>query len=140
MPRHFASDLIGRKWVNGARGPTEFDCWGLLAYVEATYFNTQLPAFPNLDAKDETQVQSLVDKTLAAGEWIKIDQPVNGCAVAMGAALKMTHVGVYLTEGYGMVLHCMENGGVICQRITTMSNYGLNVLGFYIPKSWSQPS
>jgi cell wall-associated NlpC family hydrolase len=146
--KHWASDYIGMKWVNGARGPDTFDCWGLLCAVYKNHFNTILPTYAGIDAQDQSKTVPEIAKGIASGDWVKIDKPINGAAVALGANNIVTHVGIYLAVDRGHLLHAVSpamggrgfGGGVVCHRIETVRNRCLNVIGYYIPRTWPKPN
>ncbi len=48
---HWADHYIGQPWHAGARGPDEFDCWGLFLAIQRTCFGRDLPEIP-VDAND----------------------------------------------------------------------------------------
>lgn len=136
MNRHWASDLIGKRWKNGGYGPTEFDCWGLYWYVAKTYFLKEVPKFLGVDALNVADVRTAATNALNTGDWIKLDRPLNGCVVAIGPLSLVEHVGVYLDIDNGVILHCMPKAGVLCQKEATITNHGVKVLGYYIHKTW----
>lgn len=135
--RHFASDYIGKKWVNGARGPDKFDCWGLCYYVLKKEYDTDVPSYLGVDAKDLSTTTVLLTAAMSTlTEWAQVDTPEDGCIVAMGMGADVTHVGIYLDVDGGTVLHCMDRMGVLCQRIQTLANHRLSIHGYYVPRSW----
>ena len=137
--RHWASDFIGMKWVNGGRGP-HFDCWGLVHHVYHHIHGTTVPLYAGVDATDPNKVAEAFVSGIESPDWLKIETPVDGCTVAMGLFGKVTHVGIYIDAPPGHVLHCLTKKGVICQRLDTVGNYSLQIIGYYIPKSWKQHS
>lgn len=134
--RHWVSDYMGFKFENGGRGPEKFDCWGLYAHACREKWGVMIPSFPGIDAANTAAVGELMMAAAKSGEWVHIEKPVDGCAVAMGTAHVITHVGMYIDIDKGHVLHCRPKFGVVCQRICTMRNYSLNILGYYLHHSW----
>ncbi|WP_213761981.1 NlpC/P60 family protein [Caballeronia sp. dw_19] len=99
---------IGLPWVDGARGPDAFDCWGLLRWVEDKHFGLVLPELPALP--DETR--NLYRAQIEMGAWTVIDRPVHGSGALLRGGDR-PHVGVYLDIDGGGVLHAQERVGVV---------------------------
>lgn len=123
---HWASQYIGRRWVSGARGPAEFDCWGLVRWVFANHYGIELPEFVGVDANDHKAVLAFMRaqeevRAQVWADWQEVPVPRDGDAVAMGGREFLNHVGIYIAapEGSG-VLHCRLNSGVIFQRLTDL--------------------
>lgn len=125
----FCESLIGLPWVSGARGPLEFDCWGLLVHVYWEILGIELPLYPNVDAKDTLKVTRLF--VAGAEQWEKIPEPEAFCAVGMSANLRMTHVGLWLPIDNGGILHASDNRNVVFQSIQSIRMSGLSNLTFY---------
>ncbi len=121
-------ELIGKPWKSGARGPLEFDCWGLVRWVYRERLGVILPALPGLDAKDVGAVaRSFVE---IAPSWLEIPRPENLCAVAMSTGKRIHHVGVWLDEGRG-VLHAMEKSCVVFQNLQSLRAAGFQTIRYY---------
>lgn len=103
-----ANAYIGRPWIDGARGPDAFDCWGLLRWIEDKHFGLMLPDLPALP--DETR--NLYREQIETGAWTVIDQPVHGSGALLRGGDR-PHVGVFLDIDGGGVLHAQEGVGVM---------------------------
>jgi hypothetical protein len=101
-------DLIGKPYRPGARGPHEFDCWGLCAEV----YRRRGIALPDYEARGLSHAQTLAlvqGHATNHAEWI--DKPEPWCFV-----FDATHGHLGLYWG-GSVLHCARMVGVIWQRL-----------------------
>lgn len=119
---HWATQYIGKPWKNGARGPEQFDCWGLLWWIYARHLGITLPLYP-VDAKDVDTVNDLISAQtsgLPGVSWTEIQAPTDMCAVAVGTVNRFTHVGIYLAVDGGLVLHCADGHSVTAQRVSLL--------------------
>jgi hypothetical protein len=113
--------LVGRPYANNGCGPEAFNCWGLLRYVQLTYFSRDMGRMP-IGNEEETKAQH--SENLEIGLYEPVDKPFHGAAVLLRSG-NAPHVGVWLEIDGGGVLHSLGNSGVIW---TPKSN--LNRLGF----------
>lgn len=114
----FLIGLVGKRYESGAEGPERFDCFGLAAYVLRTLFDTDLP-------RDGASI-------LAARRiWRPAFRPSDGSIVVMRDGDK--HVGIWLVENGGGVLHATQRRGVVFD-----SPLGLRKSGFGVPRFFSR--
>ncbi|WP_081080567.1 NlpC/P60 family protein [Burkholderia cepacia] len=99
---------VGRPWVAGARGPDAFDCWGLLSWVQREHFGVVLPE----RSLDPDAMRDRYREYVEAGRWRIAPRPVHGCGVLLRGG-DQPHVGVYLKNDGGGVLHASEGVGVV---------------------------
>lgn len=109
------SDLIGKPFCDGGRGPECYDCWGLAREMFARH-EVELPDF-GVSCKDH----SGVSKMLRGQErnWIPIKEPCEPCIVIFRCDPSdrklVTHMGVYV--GNGRFVHAHEKYGVAVERL-----------------------
>lgn len=115
-------DLLGVPYVLGASDPAiGFDCWTLVRYVRATYFDLDTPLAISLrdapDIQPSERIQSagnhvsvrhaqrLIEAAQRTGQWRRVDGPPSpGMVVGMSLSHRtaLHHVGVAIPAG---VLH-----------------------------------
>lgn len=120
-PRLYA-DLIGKPFVDGARGPDAFDCWGLLQCVlrRMGHEPTDFPSNPALL------------RPALHDEW----QPLDPCEVRAGDGILLRslnpryewHVGMVVD--LGRMLHARESANVCVERFDSPA-YARRIVGFY---------
>lgn len=118
------SDLIGCPFVYGGRGPSEYDCWGL---VMQCYQRAHGRAIPDLKSPEDPAVQAALGATLMAQPYWT---PVNtkpGSIVAIRVGDYITHAGFALTDHH-MIHAWKATGGV---TIVPMSFWQRRIEGFY---------
>lgn len=126
MTEHEVAEFVGLQYVKNGRGPDEFDCWGLLVYIENKFFNVNLP---EVDLDNPAACLMLFTENVQAGEWVAIEphEAVNGDGVLLRGGTQ-PHVGIYL---FGGVLHSNEGVGVTFTRVTELPFHGFGRVAFY---------
>ena len=122
-PALFA-DLIGKPFVDGGRGPANYDCVGLVLEV-AKRLGKTLPAYLSNEAEFHAQIA-------ADGETLA-DLPRVAAATAGDVVLLRTgpakhHVGVMIDRW--RMIHAYEGIGVLVERINSPL-WLRRILGFY---------
>ncbi|MFL9892832.1 NlpC/P60 family protein [Paraburkholderia sp. RL17-381-BIF-C] len=121
-----ANAYIGLPWVDGARGPDCFDCWGLLSWVQLHHFDVVLPELPALPDTRRDLYRAHMD----TGAWRLIERPVHGSGVLLRGGDR-PHVGVYLDLDGGGVLHAQEGAGVIFTERSKLKKVGYPRASWY---------
>lgn len=121
---HWATELIGRPWELGARGPAAFDCWGLVRYVLLKHFRIETP-----------ELVTDVAAAARAGGWRPADGklPRNADVLVMLDAMGEKHVGVVVVDFLqpATLLHAVEGVGVCSDPVRH-----LPVLGYSHITAW----
>lgn len=127
---HWAVQYIGRPWVKKAQGPDNFDCWGLLRYVQKHHFNTEVPII-SVDADDLRAVINAFESHPEKKQWHLVKQPAEGDGVLMRQGRRDSHVGVWLDVDGGGVLHCVQGIGVVFSDSYSLKMNGWNNIEYY---------
>ena len=133
----FLSDMIGKPWKGGARGPDEFDCWHCAQYVKDKLFDDPIP---DIDVPEHPNWKWMISQFKSHPEnaqWQEQPQPSNGLLQAVDGSLVLmarltqpAHIGVlFMPEK--MVLHCDQLAGVVFQDLLTIRTNGWTRLRFY---------
>lgn len=136
---HWAVKYIGMKHVRGGREPGAVDCWGLLCLVYREEFQIELPAYPGVTAQSIPFIASTI-KSDARRDWVELEKPVDGCAVAMSQRVIPHHVGIYVTADGGRVIHCWDTQNVISDTFRGLAAKGFQVIKFYQHHLWPTSS
>jgi len=120
---HWAEQYIGIPWQAGGRGPDAYDCWGLLLHVMRRHYGRSIQDC-NVSEIEAGELRRL------AGEWRPVDAPRDGDGVKMGSAERL-HVGVYVNQNGGAVLHCAERYGVILTQVSALRSMGFSPVTYY---------
>lgn len=127
---HWAAKYIGKPWRPAARGPEAFDCWGLVMAVYRECLGIELPEF-NIDPRDRIAAARAIDAGPMLPIWQRLEKPEHLCAVGMGGKI-LSHVGVYLSDEGGMVLHAVDRCAVVADSMSAVKTlYRFNRLEFF---------
>lgn len=115
MSSNIFSDLIGKPFVDMARGPDCFDCWGVFLEVNRRVGNT-LPDYHDIHAPEEVQEGIAREYERHRQEWEQVDTPQAGDLVVIkrmdGRGL---HFGVMVDEA--MFAHTSHGSGVRFENV-----------------------
>ena len=123
-------DYLGKPWQAGAVGPDAFDCWGLVRAVYWRELGVDLPSV-EVDAYRALAVRRAFDMPVARDRWQALDRPHPFAAVLMSQASRPHHVGVWLPDNGGSVLHSVEGAGVVLHGRRSLLLAGWHWLGCY---------
>ena len=130
---HWANDYIGIPWEKGAQGPDSYDCWAFVRMVQERHFGRVLPAI-YVDALNLREVTRNFKQHAEREHWALLSESEprqDGDAVLMAHSSSPSHVGVFLTNDGGGVLHCVRGIGVIYSNMVNLHNAGWGHLEFY---------
>jgi len=110
------TNLIGKVFKDGGRGPDEFDCWGLIRYIYKHEFAIDLPDY-TISAFDAQGINDAITRDRQV--WITVDTPEFGdvCLFSMGYLNQdfITHVGMYMT--CGKFIHVLSGHDVSISKL-----------------------
>ena len=109
---HWVNDYIGLPWVAYARGPYEFDCWGLVLDVLSKQFRIDLPQYLTVKTDDPQGMTKAMLCGLQQNLAEPVKQPAHGaiacCYIVVNGKELLRHVGIYLDIDGGGILHSYE--------------------------------
>jgi cell wall-associated NlpC family hydrolase len=110
---HWALPFIGARYVPGATGPAEFDCWGLVCAAVAQRHGRQLP-------------QHMRPQAARALGWRPVqDNVADGDVVMMRSPYGQRHVGMAVQPGRELsLLHAIQHRGVCLQPLCDLPAQG----------------
>ena len=132
---HWAAKYIGMKYTLGSRGPNEVDCWGLLYLIYRREFHIELPEFPGIALADLMVIRNQLREAIQT-DWVEVEKPFDGAAVAMSQRATLHHVGIYVRSDGGKVLHGWDGRGVVADTISDLRLKGFRVIRFFKHKTW----
>lgn len=114
------NDLIGKPWSPNGKGPDEFSCLGLVRYVGERLFGLSIPDVELPDGRDDAARFREYVRLLTTHPEMANWQPFNGLVppdgtlVLMSMAQRPAHIGLFLTDQHGVIIHCDEaQGGML---------------------------
>lgn len=119
------SDLVGKPYVSHGRGPSGYDCYGLVLEVERR-MGAGMPDFEYKDFHGLMEISS--KRLLEEGKAEEVGEPVPGALCLFRNFRGMaSHIGVYL--GDDLFIHCHYKRGVCIERF---SPYRMTAVGVYV--------
>lgn len=100
---------LGIPWQEGARGPEAYDCWGLLMHILNKFYCREIPEIP---LEHPELCMAIAKENFESGKWTQVTEPLDGDAVLLRGGLR-PHVGIWLENDQGGVLHSMNGMGVL---------------------------
>ena len=104
---------IGTPWEAGAQGPDAFDCMAFFRHIQREQFAVDVPTIIAPDYEDASALADLLSTHPERQKWQRIAKPRHGCAVIVHRPM---HIGTWLDEDGGGVLHCVRGAGVVFTR------------------------
>jgi hypothetical protein len=125
----FCLSLIGKPWASGANGPDVFDCWGLLRFIYEKRRGIILTPYQGVATCGQLGLSKQAEMELP--RWLQLKKPEHFCGVTLSKNHRVNHVGLWLDEGGGGVLHCNQSSGVIFQALNSLQMSGFTNFNFY---------
>lgn len=124
-------DLLGKPWVRGANGPDAFDCLGLVKFVYKERKGIELPSYGEVNFAKKKEVAKAITHNFS-NHWIEVRKPLKLCAVGLSSSRKFIHhIGIFLPDDSGLVLHSHEASGVVVQNLLELRVNGWTNIKYY---------
>ena len=124
------NSLIGIPWKMGGRSPEEgFDCWGLLKYCYLELLGITIKYdYDIIEGGTPNIIRAISSATDGSSDWVLIEKPINGCAVALSRNKKTHHVGFWYNDH---CIHATEKLGVVGNTMNGLKRNQYNKVEFY---------
>lgn len=128
MKDYEMADLVGIQYSHTGKCPEDgFNCWEFMRYVQMRYYNRRLP-FVAIDGSQDLILMHA--HCMESGVYQMVTEQQDGDCVLLRDGSR-PHVGVWLQNDTGGVLHCMEGVGVIWTRRSELLRYGYGRASYY---------
>lgn len=101
---HWVTRYLNKKWEPCGRGPDTFDCWGLIYDFYKRFLGVPLPLYQVLPS-DLRNVSETFSESSGSDMWQRVSNPEAFDVVGLGRKSIIHHVGLYLENDGGMILH-----------------------------------
>lgn len=105
------------------RGPTEFDCWGLVLDVRRR-LGLPLPLDPMQAARRPGEMRAIVGRHLSAGDW-RPAEPAAGAIAMFPSLARCLHAGVWISGG---VLDFSQMAGLRWRSAATVESLKMELI------------
>ena len=133
---HWAVKYIGLPWTPQGFGPQEFNCWGLVWWVQRNQFARDLPQHAFVSPYDRVRMAREMETAVHGSDWLELPKPMDGCVVGLSSSRIVHHVGLYADVDGGLVVHSCEGKGVLAQSVSNLRATGWNLIKFYAHRTW----
>lgn len=127
--------LLGTPFKEGGRNLNGFDCWGLVLWVYHAIFRIQLPRYALGQYHGIYERCKLFEAAASSPDWQRIEDPEQGCIVAMSKGGAIHHAGIWLDKEGGGCLHVYRGGTVVFHTLQTIKRHGYSRILFF---KWSK--
>jgi cell wall-associated NlpC family hydrolase len=133
MRAEIVNRLMGRPYRLGAGGPDAFDCYGATRALQAELFGRAMPAFAMPGEAGRTAIAAAIAVHPERARWVEVDRPVDGAIVTMARHQQGYHMGTWLAEDGGLVIHALEQVGVVADTIPSLQAVGWRRFRYHVP-------
>lgn len=125
--------ILGRPYEKGGAGPDSFDCYGFTRWIQQEVFGREMPLFqaPSLSGRFATA--SVIQTHPERRQWQRVPAATDGAIVSMARRECAYHLGTWIADDGGLIVHCMERMGVVVDTIPELIAAGWRSLRFYVP-------
>jgi len=127
--------LMGTPYRLGAQGPEAVDCYSAAAHLQRVLFGRAMPPFEMPGAAGRAAIAAAIAIHPERARWVEIAAPIDGALVTMARNDCGYHLGTWLVEDGGIVVHALEGVGVIADTIGSLNAVGWRRLRFHVPVS-----
>lgn len=127
----FVESLLGRPWKLGAQGPDSYDCWSLMRSVQARLWGRDLPLVQMPAGAGPELIAAALAQHPGRRWWQPVEAPIGGDGVEMVHVKHPRHVGIWLEEDGGLVLHATDPAGVTLDSLVALRALGWRDFRFY---------
>lgn len=131
--RNIINSLIGTRYELGAQGPDAVDCYSAAKLLQLRLFGREMPDFQMPGEAGRTAIAAAIAVHPERARWHQVERPVDGCLVTMARHLQGYHLGTWLMEDGGIIVHAMERCGVVVDTISTLQAVGWQRFRFHVP-------
>ena len=125
--------LIGTPYDLGGRTAGTLDCYGTARELQRELFNRDMPDFAIPGEAGRTAIAAAIAVHPERTRWREIEVPVDGALVTMARNVCGYHIGTWLEEDGGMIVHAIEDCGVVADTIQTLEAVGWRKFRFHVP-------
>lgn len=125
--------VMGKPYQLGAQGPAAFDCYALARHLERELFGRAMPAFEIPGQAGRVAIAAAIAIHPERSRWLELAAPVDGALVTMARNSCGYHLGVWIEEDGGIIVHAFDGIGVVADTIASLMAVGWRRLRFHAP-------
>lgn len=125
--------IMGTPYELGAQGPDLVDCYSAATMLQAALFGRAMPSFQAPAGAGRTAIAGAIAAHPERARWVEVDTPIDGALVTMARQNCGYHVGTWLEEDGGLIVHAIEECGVVADTIMSLQAVGWRRFRYHMP-------
>ncbi len=125
--------LIGTPYDLGGRKPGTLDCYGAARVLQRELFGREMPDFAMPGEAGRSAIAAAIAAHPERLRWVEVGMPVDGALVTMARNTVGYHIGTWLAEDGGIIVHAIEDCGVVADTLPSLEAIGWRKFRFHIP-------
>lgn len=125
--------LLGKPYRLGAAGSDAFDCYGLARHLQSTFYGRESPLFEMPAKAGRIAIAAAIAAHPERQRWVSTARAIDGAAVSMAKQDIGYHLGTYIEIDGGLVVHALEDCGVVAEPLFTLRAFGWRRIQFLVP-------
>lgn len=124
---------IGTPYDLGGRRPGTVDCYGSARYLQKALFGREMPDFAMPGEAGRSAIAAAIGVHPERTRWREVLAPVDGALMTMARNQCGYHIGTWLDLDGGIVVHAIEECGVVADTIVSLEAVGWRKFRFHVP-------
>ena len=125
--------LIGCPYGLGGRTAGTVDCYGAAKILQRELFGRDMPDFSMPAEAGRAAIAAAIAVHPERSRWREIAAPADGALVTMARNTCGYHLGTWLEDDGGIVVHAIEDCGVVADTLQTLQAVGWRRFRFHLP-------
>ena len=125
--------LMGTPYSLGGQMPGTVDCYGCATRLQRELFGRDMPDFAMPATAGRVAIAAAIAVHPERGNWVEVSSPVDGALVTMARNDCGYHIGTWLAEDGGLIVHALENVGVVADTMPALMALGWRRFRFHVP-------
>lgn len=126
--------LMGKPYrLGGQGGDDAVDCYSATRHLQLALFGRDMPAFDMPSEAGRLAIAAAIAEHPERGRWIEIAKPRDGAIVTMARNVCGYHLGTWLAEDGGIIVHALEEVGVVADTLPSLASIGWRRFRFHVP-------
>jgi hypothetical protein len=133
MRTEIINRLIGTPYHLGGRRAGTLDCYGTARVLQRDLFGRTMPDFAIPGEAGRSAIAAAIAAHPERQRWAEVPAPVDGALVTMARNTVGYHIGTWLEEDGGIIIHAIEDCGVVADTLPSLEAVGWRKFRFHVP-------
>ena len=125
--------LIGTPYSLGGQVSGTLDCYGCATQLQREVFGRDMPDFAMPATAGRVAIAAAISVHPERARWTEVAEPVDGALVTMARNDCGYHIGTWIAEDGGLIVHAIENVGVVADTVPALMALGWRRFRFHTP-------